>query len=59
MLYNKQLFIDQLKNNNLGKRTIDEGNMDEKSDMNFSQYVAILSGNTDLLYKAKIEKQIA
>lgn len=59
MLYNKQLFIDQLKNNNLGKRTIDEGNMDEKSDMNFSEYVAILSGNTDLLYKAKIEKQIA
>ncbi|MFV0593644.1 MAG: hypothetical protein ACK5M7_19890 [Draconibacterium sp.] len=27
--------------------------------MNFSEYVAILSGNTDLLDKAKIEKQIA
>jgi N12 class adenine-specific DNA methylase len=59
LLYNKQLFIDQLKNNNLGKRTIDEGNMDEKSGMNFSEYVAILSGNTDLLDKAKLEKQIA
>lgn len=59
LLYNKQLFIDQLKNNNLGKRTIDEGSMDEKSGMNFSEYVAILSGNTDLLDKAKIEKQIA
>ncbi|MBS7233148.1 N-6 DNA methylase [Flavobacterium psychroterrae] len=59
LLYNKQLFIDQLKTNNLGKRTIDEGSMDEKSGMNFSEYVAILSGNTDLLYKAKIEKQIA
>ena len=58
LLYNKQLFIDQLKNNNLGKRTIDEGSMDEKSGMNFSEYVAILSGNTDLLEKAKLEKQI-
>ena len=59
LLYNKQLFIDQLKNNSLGKRTIDEGSMDEKSGMNFSEYVAILSGNTDLLDKAKLEKQIA
>ncbi|MVZ63749.1 N-6 DNA methylase [Sphingobacterium humi] len=59
LLFNKQLFIDQLKSNNLGKRTIDEGSMDEKSGMNFSEYVAILSGNTDLLDKAKIEKQIA
>ena len=59
LLYNKQLFIDQLKNNNLSKRTIDEGSMDEKSGMNFSEYVAILSGNTDLLEKAKLEKQIA
>ena len=59
LLHNKQLFIDQLKSNNLGKRTIDEGSMDEKSGMNFSEYVAILMGNTDLLDKAKIEKQIA
>lgn len=33
--------------------------MDEKSGMNFSEYVAILSGNTDLLEKAKVEKKIA
>ncbi len=59
LLHNKQLFIDQLKSNNLGKRTIDEGSMDEKSGMNFSEYVAILMGNADLLDKAKIEKQIA
>ena len=32
LLRNKQLFIDQLKNNNLTKRTIDEGSMDEKSE---------------------------
>ena len=43
----------------MGSRTIDEGSMDEKSGMNFSEYVAILSGNTDLLEKAKLEKKIA
>lgn len=58
LLYNKQLFIQQLKNNNMGSRTIDEGSMDEKSGMNFSEYVAILSGNTDLLEKTKLEKKI-
>ncbi len=58
LLHNKQLFIRQLKNNSLGSRTIDEGSMDEKSGMNFSEYVAILSGNTDLLEKAKLEKKI-
>lgn len=51
LLHNKQLFISQLKNNSLGNRTIDEGTMDEKSGMNFSEYVAILSGNTELLEK--------
>lgn len=59
LLHNKQLFIRQLKNNNLGSRTIDEGSMDEKSGMNFSEYVAILSGNTELLEKARLEKKIA
>lgn len=58
LLHNKQLFIEQLKNNSLGNRTIDEGTMDEKSGMNFSEYVAILSGNTELLEKAKLEKRI-
>ena len=58
LLQNKQLFINQLKSNNLGSRTIDEGSMDESSGMNFSEYVAILSGNTDLLEKAKLEKKI-
>lgn len=43
----------------MGSRTIDEGSMDEKSGMNFSEYVAILSGNTDLLEKEKLGKMIA
>jgi hypothetical protein len=59
LLHNKQLFITQLKTNNMGTRTIDEGSMDEKSGMNFSEYVAILSGNTDLLDKARLEKKVA
>lgn len=59
LLHNKQLFIRQLKNNSLGCRTIDEGAIDEKSGMNFSEYVAILSGNTELLEKARLEKKIA
>ncbi|MFR9597175.1 MAG: helicase-related protein, partial [Rikenellaceae bacterium] len=59
LLHNKQMFIEQLKTNKMGSRTIDEGSMDEDSGMNFSEYVAILSGNTDLLEKAKLEKKIA
>lgn len=58
LLYNKQMFITQLKSGAMGARTIDEGGMDEKSGMNFSEYMAILSGNTDLLDKAKLEKKI-
>ncbi len=59
LLHCKATFIDQLKSGALGARTIDEGGMDEKSGMNFSEYMAILSGNTDLLEKAKLEKRIA
>ena len=57
LLQCKATFIDQLKKGAIG-RTIDEGVMDEGSGMNFSEYVAVLSGNSDLLEKAKIEKKI-
>ncbi len=59
LLHCKQTFISQLKSGAMGARTIDEGSMDEKSGMNFSEYMAILSGNTDLLDKAKLDKRIA
>ena len=59
LLHCKATFINQLKSGALGARTIDEGAMDEKNGMNFSEYMAILSGNTDLLEKAKLEKRIA
>ncbi len=59
LLKNKQTFISQMKNCELNIRTIDEGGVDEKSGMNFSEYIAILSGDTTLLEKTKIEKKIA
>lgn len=59
LLKNKQTFISQLKNCELNVRSIDEGSMDEKSGMNFSEYIAILSGDTSLLEKSKLEKKIA
>jgi hypothetical protein len=59
LLKNKQTFISQMKNCELNIRTIDEGALDEKSGMNFSEYIAILSGDTSLLEKSKLEKKIA
>jgi len=59
LLKNKQTFISQMKNCELNIRTIDEGAMDEKSGMNFSEYIAILSGDTSLLEKSKLEKKVA
>jgi N12 class adenine-specific DNA methylase len=59
LLKNKQTFISQMKNCELNVRTIDEGAIDENSGMNFSEYIAILSGDTSLLEKSKMEKKIA
>lgn len=59
LLKNKQLFISQMKNNELHIRTLDEGAIDEKSGMNFAEYIAILSGDTTLLEKARLDKKIA
>jgi N12 class adenine-specific DNA methylase len=59
LLKNKQTFISQMKNCELTVRTLDEGAMDEQSGMNFSEYIAILSGDTSLLEKTKIEKKVA
>jgi len=59
LLQNKSLFIAQIKQSNLATRRIDEGSLDEQNGMNFSEYVAVLSGNTELLEKAKLEKRVA
>ncbi|WP_090385830.1 N-6 DNA methylase [Dyadobacter sp. SG02] len=59
LLQTKTLFIQQIKRQNISVRRIDEGGLDETNGMNFAEYVALLSGNRDLLEKAKITKQIA
>ncbi|MEP7372321.1 MAG: helicase-related protein [Chitinophagaceae bacterium] len=59
LLKNKQTFISQMKNSEIQVRSLDEGAFDEQNGMNFSEYIAILSGDTSLLEKSKIEKKIA
>lgn len=58
LLKNKQMFINQINNGTIAVRRIDEGGMDEDNGMNFAEFVAILSGNTDLLNKAKLDNKI-
>ncbi len=58
LLKNKQMFINQINNGTIAVRRIDEGAMDEDNGMNFAEFVAILSGNTDLLEKAKLDNKI-
>lgn len=59
LLKNKQMFINQINNGTIAVRCIDEGGMDEENGMNFAEFVAILSGNTDLLEKAKLDNKVA
>lgn len=59
LLKNKQTFISQIKNSQLSVRSIDEGALDEQGGMNFAEYIAILSGDTSLLDKTRIDKKIA
>lgn len=58
LLKNKQMFISQINNGTIAVRRIDEDGMDEDSGMNFAEFVAVLSGNTDLLNKAKLDNKI-
>ena len=58
LLKNKQMFINQINNGTIAVRRIDEDSMDEDNGMNFAEFVAILSGNTDLLNKARLDNRI-
>ena len=58
LLKNKQMFINQINSGTIAVRRIDEDGMDENNGMNFAEFVAILSGNTDLLEKAKLDNKI-
>lgn len=59
IVHNKQVFIKQLKSRTLASRIIDEGAMDEGSGVNYQEFQAIVSGNTDLLERARLQKKIA
>lgn len=58
LLKNKQMFINQINNGTIAVRRIDEDSMDEDNGMNFAEFVAVLSGNTDLLNKTKLDNKI-
>ena len=58
LLKNKQMFINQINNGTIAVRRMDEDSMDEDNGMNFAEFVAVLSGNTDLLEKAKLDNKI-
>lgn len=58
LLKNKQMFINQINNGTVAVRKIDEDSMDENNGMNFAEFVAVLSGNTDLLNKTKLDNKI-
>ena len=58
LLKNKQMFINQINNGTIAVRRMDEDAMDENNGMNFAEFIAILSGNTDLLEKAKRDNKI-
>lgn len=49
LLKNKQMFINQINNGTIGVRRIDEDSMDENTGMSYAEFVALLTGNNDLL----------
>ena len=58
LIQNKEHFIAQIKDNSISVRSLDEGGMDENNGLSYADYIAVLSGNTELLEKAKIEREI-
>lgn len=58
LLKNKQMFINQINNGTIGVRRIDEDSMDENTGMGYAEFVALLTGNNDLLEKAKLDGRI-
>lgn len=60
LLKNKQMFIQQLNNGTLGVRRIDDdmiGGEDDKA-VSYAEFLSIVSGNTDLLEKARLDAKI-
>lgn len=55
----KNRFISQIKSQTIGVRVIDEGAGDDKTGMSYNEYIAVLSGDTSLLEKSKLERRIS
>ena len=59
LLATKQSFIDQIKRNKIGLRTIDELSFDENSALSYGQFIATLTGNPLLMENQKLIMNIA
>lgn len=59
LLQNKAFFIKQINSGSIGSRHFDEDTMTEDSGIPYAELVAQLSGNQDLLVKAKLDGKIA
>ena len=55
LLQTKQRFLDQAKSGDVEERTVRESDGDSESGVGYAELVAMLSGNTDILLKAKLE----
>jgi hypothetical protein len=59
LLDTKQSFIDQIKRNKIGLRTIDELTFDDNSALSYGQFIATLTGNPLLMENQKLIMNIA
>lgn len=59
LLKNKQMFIEQLNKGTIGVRRIDDDLYgDDNKAVSYAEFLAILSGNKDLLVKARLDAEI-
>lgn len=58
LLQIKQNFIQQIKNASINTRTIDEGLLDSKGNMNYAEYMAACSNNQFLTQRLEVEKKL-
>lgn len=59
LLQNKAFFLKQINNGSVNARHMEEDSMTEEGGMPYAEMVAQLSGNQDLLVKAKLDAQVA
>lgn len=58
-LKNKHEFISQIKNSDATMRSIEEPDTSEDAQMSYAEFVGLLSGNTDMMEKTKIDLKIS